>query len=69
MLELEVKYLELTREVVLKRAKDIFDIDVSYCVKMFDLGLLQLAVNFEMQRSHNEVKHQKVGTFFGIGSI
>ena len=53
--------MEITREVVLKRAKDIFEIDMSYCSKMFELGLEQLSVNFEMQRNHNEIKHQKVG--------
>ena len=60
MLDLELKYIEITREIVLKRAEDLYEIDSKYCIKMFDLGLEQLQVNFEMQQEHNRIKHQKV---------
>ena len=60
MLDLETKYLEVTREVVLKRASDIHLVDTKYCKVMFELGLEQLKVNFETQQEHNFVKHQKV---------
>ena len=60
MLDLELKYIEITREIVLKRAEDLYEIDFKYCIKMFDLGLEQLKVNFETQQNHNSVKHQKV---------
>jgi len=63
MLELELKYIEITREIVLKRAEDLYEIDSAYCIKMFDLGLEQLKVNFEMQQEHNRIKHQKEQEF------
>ena len=64
MLDLELKYIEITREIVLKRAEDLYEIDFKYCIKMFDLGLEQLKVNFETQQNHNSVKHQKVKTVY-----
>ena len=64
MLELELKYIEITREIVLKRAEDLYEIDSAYCIKMFDLGLEQLKINFEMQQEHNRIKHQKVRNCF-----
>ena len=55
MLDLETKYLEVTRMIVIQRAKDIFNAEEKFCGQMFDLGMEQLKVNFEMQHSHNKV--------------
>lgn len=63
MLELELKYLEITREIVIKRSTDLWEIDMKYCDKLFELGLEQLKVNFSMQQEHNNIKHQKVSFF------
>ena len=69
MLELELKYIEITREIVLKRAENLYEVDSKYCIKMFDLGLEQLKVNFEMQQEHNRVKHQKVSLNGSNGNV
>ena len=59
MLELETKYLSLTKDLVLTREKELNEIALRFCDKLFEKGLAQLEQNFSQQRAHNAVKHEK----------
>jgi len=57
MFHIEIKYLEITKQIVLDREKSLNDIEMNYTSSMHTLLREQLLGNFEHSASHVETKH------------